>query len=175
MSEFGRTLFSVDVRETDKNRDYWASRPWISSEQGAARSADILIVPWENFREMDALFPDGTTEFYKLLKKKTDKTVSVAIDRDKFHEVALHANEWRLPTLLVGGILLPIISDVLADQVKQWMTTPSSGDTVEMQLIVERKSGPCISLRYKGPPDKLVPTILDQTRKCLNDRDLEED
>lgn len=39
---FERTLFGVTVKESGKNRAYWASRAWIGDAIGGVRSADIL-------------------------------------------------------------------------------------------------------------------------------------
>jgi hypothetical protein len=51
MAGFNRTLYELVVAESDHGRAYWAERPWLS--EGAKeniRSADVLIVPWVDFR-----------------------------------------------------------------------------------------------------------------------------
>jgi len=45
-------LFSVQVTKSEKNREYWATRPWISSDLvNVVRSLDVFVLPWEEFRE----------------------------------------------------------------------------------------------------------------------------
>ncbi len=39
--------------------------------------------------------------------------------------------------------------------------------TVEMEILVEGKRGNCLSIKYKGPPEKLVDSIFEQVKNCF--------
>jgi hypothetical protein len=162
-----RTLFKVEVAESEKGREYWASRPWLTSGN-EARAADILIVPWENLREKKpALFPQGTGEFYRaLLLALTAQRLAIAIDKANYEEVALHTDELRLPTCLVTLVVLPFFINLLATNVDRWLSHPAPANIVEMEVIVEGEQGRCISIKYKGPPSEMVETISKHVENC---------
>jgi hypothetical protein len=95
-----RTLYSVEVSETDRNREYWATRTGITAETIAAiRSADLVVVPWENFREgQSSLFPQGSARHIKVLQQALpERKIAIAVEPIAYQEIALHAREWRWP------------------------------------------------------------------------------
>lgn len=117
MSEFDDVLFHVEVRETDKNRSYWANKPWASGCAQEIRRAEIVVVPWENFRkEHPAVFPQETNEILARLRTVPRLHVVVGIDRENFQEVSLHGRAWRWPTLFVTSVVLPIVVGVLTTE-----------------------------------------------------------
>jgi hypothetical protein len=162
-----RTLFKVEVAESDKDRNYWASRSWLTSS-GEARAADILIVPWVDFREnKPALFPQGTGDFHRGLSSAlTGQRLTIAIDRANYEEVALHADEPRLPTCLVTLVVLPFFINLLAANVDRWLNHQAPANVIEMEVIIEGEQGRCISIKYKGPPSEMVGTISGYVEKC---------
>lgn len=164
------TLFRLEVKKTNKNREYWTTREWLETHHRAdIRAADIIILPWENFREgQSALFPQGTTAVVQHLKRHLpERKVAIAIERDQYKEIALHAREWRFPALLLSIVLLPALSDVIATQLNDWISSPQEDDKVHMEVIVESENGRCISIKYEGPPDKLAQTLVEQASRCL--------
>jgi hypothetical protein len=169
MPGLNRTLLSLNVSESEKGREYWASRSWLSVETaGKIRSADVLVVPWEDFRpECPALFPQGTTDFIAVLKAGDLGAVEIAVDQENYAEIALHADEWRLPTLVCSTVVLPILLHVLSNYVDQWLFSRPTVSIVEEELIVNSGSDICISIRYKGPPADLVTTFRAQAEACL--------
>lgn len=124
MPGLSKTLLSLNVSESEKDRGYWASRPWVSAMTAEKiRSADVLVVPWEDFRpESPALFPQGTTDFVGALKAGDLGAVEVAVDQENYAEIALHADEWRLPTLVCSTVLLPILLNLLSNHLDQWLS-----------------------------------------------------
>jgi hypothetical protein len=163
-----RTFLSLEVAETDKDRAYWTSRPWLTNAE-TVRAADVLLVPWENFREnKPALFPLGSGDLFRELSKALgDKSVAVAIDQGNYEEVALHAEATRLATLFVTLVALPFVVNLLSSKVDRWLNDPVPPQTVEMEVIVEGDWGHCLSIKYKGPPSGMVDAISTQAKECL--------
>ena len=64
-----KILFRLEVSETDRARAYWAAKPWATGElRDQIGSADLVIVPWEGFREdKPALFPECASDVIRTL------------------------------------------------------------------------------------------------------------
>lgn len=169
MSDLDQTFLSIDVKESVRGRDYWATRKWVDSEtQEKIRSADIVIVPWENFRDRPALFPQETDEIFQLLNEEMDtSTVAMGAPKNAYEEIALHSQDFKLPTIFVTALLLPTLAQILGNRIDRALPGYTSDSTIEMEVIVEGKRGNCISIKYKGPKDDLAPTLLKQTERCL--------
>ena len=164
------TLFKVDVSETSKDREYWAMRPWVSAEARLnVRDADILLIPWEDFREgRPALFPQGTTDFLRTLTQHfPERALVLAVDKTRFEEIALHARQTRWPTVMVTAVLLPLLVNVLTELAKKLVEEHPSQQTVQIGLIVEGKHGHCIEIDYNGPVNEIARTLTEQANKCL--------
>lgn len=164
------TLYRVEVSATERGRDYWATRSWSNSQTAdAVRSADVVLVPWENFREEKlALFPQGSSDVFRILRSElANHQIAVAIDRSQYEEIALHSNELRLPTILVTALVLPTLAQIIGNRLDRWLPGDSPNATVETEIIVEGERGRCISIKYKGPKDKFLETIAVQTERCL--------
>lgn len=171
MSDLSRTLFQVEVRESDKNRNYWANRPWASASSGIIREADIVVVPWEDFRNgYPALFPHDTLSLFEEIQAGSKLSVAIAVPEEDYKELSLHGRELRWPTLLVSGLILPIIATVLGNRIDSFLTDGFDPDTVEIEIIVEGDFGKCISIKYKGPPNRLKETILFEHQNCFADK-----
>jgi hypothetical protein len=170
MTALERTLFRVEVAETGRNRHYWATRSWVApARRDEIRAADVLIVPWEDFREgHKALFPQETTSHVRKLKESLPNSrIAIAIDRDQYQEIAVHAREWRFPALMISIVLLPALANVLATQANRWISSFRDEDRVIIEVIVEGDKGRCISIKYEGPPDRLAQTLIEQARRCF--------
>jgi hypothetical protein len=162
-----RTFLEVRVSETDKDRNYWATRPWLT-KANEARAADILVIPWENFRDnKPALFPEGTSDFYRELKDLPGRRVVVAIDEDKYQEIALHADARRFASLFVTAVALPLVISLLAAKADHWLSEPTPVNIVELEVVVENEWGRCLSIKYKGPPSEVVETLSREVKNCL--------
>lgn len=163
-----QTLLKLEVTETGKSREYWATRPWVTGEtRTAVRSADILIVPWEDRgAEQTPSFPTGTAALVHQLAKLTGASVAVAIDRDGYTELALHANIKRLPMFFVTAVALPILTTVIANEIQKMLDDPTPS-VVELEVIIDPQHGKCISVQYKGPPGDALTTLTREVDKCL--------
>jgi hypothetical protein len=165
-----RILFRLEVSETDRTRAYWAAKPWATGElRDQIGSADLVIVPWEEFRQdKPALFPEGASDIIRTLcAELAGNKVVVGIDRDKYEEIALYANEWRLPTVVCTVLIIPLLNGVLANHIDRWTMGLSRDATVEMEVIAEGAQGRCFSLKYKGPPNKLIDNLSEQMKQCF--------
>lgn len=163
-----RTLFEISVKESDKSREYWLDRPWLEARRDEVRSTDVLIVPWEDFREgSPALFPQGAADTVRQLAQFGNLTLGIAVDGDSYQEILMHSKMHRLPTMLVKVALLPALAGMLGNLMSDFIIGGENGDKVELKLIVQGEHGKCISLDYSGPPNRLVETIVAETERCL--------
>jgi hypothetical protein len=165
-----RILFRVEVAETRRNREYWATCSWVAPvRREEIRAADIIVVPWEDFRDgQKAVFPQGTTSLFRKFKEIfPDRRIAIAIEQGHYKEIALHAREWRLPALFISIALLPALSDVLATQANRWILSDPKEEKVLIEVIVEGSKGRCISISYEGPPDRLVQTLIELASRCF--------
>lgn len=168
-----RTFYRVDVSETEHDRNYWAVKMADSPELVAQiRSADLLFVPWENRGKEGSIgFPSGTAEFYQTISKQLAPGNAVlASTPDGYCEIVLHANEVRWPTLFVSTVLLTALGNILSTEIEKLISSPAPPTTVEVQVVVEGDRGKCISVQYKGPPGRLVETLMTETERCLPSR-----
>ena len=163
-----RTFFHVDVSETERDRNYWASRADLAPTTVASiRSAEILLVPWDRGKG-DLSFPVGTTDFFRTLSQRLGNgKVAIAADRSHYQELALHGNELRWPSMIVSGVLISTLANVLSDEIEKLISSSAPPTTIEMTVTVENERGKCISIGYKGPPNRLVETLVQESARCL--------
>lgn len=167
-----RTLFDVTVKETSQNREYWAGREWIAEAESRVRTAKILVLPWEDFREgYPVMFPQGTSDFVKRLRA-AGAEVELAATPEIYREIALHAHSWRFPTILVGAFLLPTLANVLGAEIHDIIAKGSPSDTIEMKVIIESDHGKCISIEYKGTPSRALDTLTQEAARCFPERSI---
>jgi hypothetical protein len=166
-----KTLFSLTVAETERNRNFWTTQSWITGVTATtARKSDVLILPWDDFRDgHPALFPQGTTDFIKALRARTNHSLAIAVDQSSYREIALHAFEWRLPKILCNTLVIPVFLNVLASYIYEELQSHPDTQIVQQELIVDDEQGRCISIQYKGPPNDLVETFKQQISACFPD------
>lgn len=163
-----RTLFSVSVKESDKGREYWLNRPWLAVRRRDVQGADILVVPWEDFREnLPALFPQGTADFVAQLTLRGGPTLQLAIDGEVYQEILLHSKMHRLPTFVLNSVLLPALAGMLGNLLTEVFKAGGENDAVHLKVIVEGGHGHCISIDYEGPVEKMPSTLLEHAERCL--------
>lgn len=167
MIEETQSEMTIEVSNSDLDRAYWVARPWVSAATAATlQNSDVLVVPWENFRpDRPALYPEGTSDVVKNLRRELK--VDVAIDRDQYAEIALYADAWRLPTLFCQYAAIPLLINLLSNEVDRRFLNSSEKPSVSIELIVEGPSGQCASIKYKGPAEKLPDELLNQAGACF--------
>lgn len=165
---FERTLFEISVKESDQSREYWLDRPWLSERRAEVQQADILVVPWEDFREnQPALFPQGAADLVRQIAQYGSLSLALAIDEDQYSEILLHSKMHRVPTMLITLVALPAFAGMLGNLMTDLVKGGSKQDQVQMKLIVEGDHGRCIALEYQGPPDRLADTLIKEAERCL--------
>lgn len=164
-----KRILRIEVTETSRGREYWATRPWAQEVIADIRAGDIVLVPWENFREgQSALYPQGTGDIYKRVRDAlADKKVVVGIAKTQYAEVALHGRAWRLPTFLVTVLVFPALAQVLGNRLDEWLSEAKPKDTVHLELIVEGPKGRCVAIKYEGPKDRLLYAVGDEVKRCF--------
>jgi hypothetical protein len=136
----------------------------------AIRAADVVVVPWEGRANGSPVFPQGSDDFIQVLTTGLpDARVSIAVGDDQYAELALHGNEWRLPTVLVTIVLLPAVAQILASRIDKWLFERQETAIIEMELIIEGSRGKCISIKYKGPPEEFISTLVNRADKCFSE------
>lgn len=161
-------LFKIEVKESKRTRSYWEDEARFPSLREGLRSADILILPWEDFRDgHDFLYPQGTSELYKSLLSAVDAKVILVAVEEEYREIALHSRSWRLPTILVDKVFLPAVAGVLAMAIYGAFETIGEDDSIEISLLVEGDNGRCVELSYQGPPSRSIESILSEVESCF--------
>lgn len=172
MVGLNRTLFELTVAESDRGRAYWAERPWLANEERIkVRDADILVVPWVDFRPSHpVLFPSGTGDVVRSFSSELAGKLAVALagGPEQYQEVALHADEWRLPTFFTTAVVLPMFVQVLSNHIDRWLTTKPNEPTVQVELLIETAPERCFSIKYKGPPSEAIKTIIEKADACIS-------
>ncbi len=162
------TLFKIEVKESNKSRSYWSTEGRFPELQSSLRSADILILPWEDFREGEKfLYPQGTAEFYKKLSSVVEHQVLLVALEGQYTEIALHSKSWRVPTIMLDKVLLPAAASLLAMAIYGALDNVQDDDSVEINLLVEGDNGRCVEFSYKGPPSRSIDTVLKEAENCF--------
>lgn len=170
MASGEKLILEFKVTETSHDRQYWVSRPYDSDPNTRAQtqSADVLLYPWEQFREQNDLFPAGTTEFFKYLGRELPhQAIAVAMDEDKYQEISLHAHEFRLPSLFIKEALVAIVVSTCTEYLLHRHAHPIN-DIAQLEIIIEAPSRPCIKVSYKGPVGQLTDRILDEVKSYIS-------
>lgn len=166
-----RTLFEISLKESDQNREYWLNRPWLAARRSDVQSADILVVPWEDFREgAPALFPQGSADLVRELSQLGSLTFELAIDEDQYQEILLHSKQFRIPMMVVTMLAVPALAGMLGNLMSDAVKGNDTTDQVEMSLIIQGDHGRSVSLRYKGPPGRLAETLVAEAMRCFPDQ-----
>lgn len=163
-----RTLFEISVKESDCNREYWLKKPWLATRRNDIQDTDVLVVPWENFRENEpALFPKGSIDVVAELSDCGPLSIAFAVDDDHYVEILLHSKKLRMPAMLVTYIAFPALAGMLGNLMSDALKRDTEVDQVEMKIIVQGENGQCIALEYSGPPGRLAETMVDQVARCF--------
>lgn len=169
--ELNRHYLSVDVKETDSNRAYWIDKSWISPiKRSTLVKSDLLLVPNENFRDSDEpYFPKGTESFVENLRNVLPESINfgIAFDDERYQEIALHADVWRIPTLLLTAAVIPVLLNIFSNRLDEVLPGHKNEDLVEMNLIVETSNKKAIKIKFKGPTTEIAKLLAESVPSYL--------
>lgn len=159
----------ISIHSIDKNKAYWVSQSFIDDGlKSKIESADILIVPLENFRGTNSFaFTSETEKIYFFLQQNLPSDLLFEICAgDDYQVLALHADVKRLGEFFVSNIALPVLLSLLASYIDRnyiaTSTTPNSiinHTIINQQIIVnatiniELSEENIIAITYEGPAE----------------------
>jgi len=123
----------------------------------------LVLLPEDGPFDSGMVFPAGTRELFQVMRDAAPEgiDVEVACSDDRYAELTLHSEEWRLPLILVGDMLAtPFLLDVLANYVYDKLKglLPGRSAKVRSRIILETAKG-SFFLEYDGPAEDYVETI----------------
>jgi hypothetical protein len=145
------------------------------SHNGASLlAAQVLALP--HVSETDGpVFPEGSEKFLTRFREVlgAEANLAVAIRAADYNELALHSRVWRLPTLFISYVVVPLVINILAARVDTLLPGNKPGDTAEITLIIEGAHHKTLKLQFKGDPKDLgdmlqrsVPRFIDELDKA---------
>ena len=170
------------IARSDKGFDYWVSRDYVSeSLKGELQKAEVIFVPLEAFRDVpEELFPAQTTDFFHYVQDHlpTDIAAEIAISDDDYTEIALHANEVTLASLVVQAGVLPILTGIIANFITTKLMSRKENTQLTIKIYVEKKNGDVLKLDYSGPAKdfkEIVTSSFASGQKLLDGEDKHND
>lgn len=118
------------------------------------KKADILILPYEGFRDRsDYLFPEETYKLYDYLKENTlsnSITVEICSSDEEYKELELHADVINIAQIIVNSsayaIVVGLITNYLYDKLKHY----NKKDINANVSITVETNGKSKTIRYEG-------------------------
>lgn len=172
----GRQFLKFEVAETTQGRGYWLDQPWVDEAQRALLlKAQVLALPHVADNAEGPAFPADSEAFIARFRELLggDASIAVAIRAADYHELALHSKAWRLPTLFVSYVAVPLVVNIFAARIDTLLPGHKTGDTAEITLIVEGTHHKTLKLQFKGDPKDLgdvlrrsVPRFIDELDKA---------
>ncbi|GAA0399352.1 hypothetical protein GCM10009093_27370 [Brevundimonas terrae] len=150
-------LLELTITETSNARGFWLDKPWIEdARRPTLVAAAIMVVPTLHEAEQPT-FPVGTGEFLQRLQALLDETtpVAVAMSSNGYVELALHSKAWRLPTLVLTTVVLPVVLGILTNRLDEVLPGHKKEDTAEIEMIVETPDRGALRVTYKGPAEDI--------------------
>jgi hypothetical protein len=133
-------------------------------------SAALLVLPGEGHAGyLGPVFPAHAGELISHLAKVAGDQfrVEVASADAEYRELALHADIWYLPVLLLadatlGPIVVNMVSSFLYDNIRKLL--PGRKAEVRSELLIDRAAG-TLSLKYDGPAETYETVMIDALRR----------
>lgn len=150
------------VTPSDKNFSYWIERDYVPEKFRAELSkAQLLVVPWENFRELEEpMFPSGTEDLMAYLRSNAPNgaQVGLCIGDDNYREVSLHADVLEMATFVFATTLWPTGVNVISNYIYDKLKTRAARTNVHCQIYV---TGPTSTyqINYEGPANTFESTV----------------
>jgi addiction module HigA family antidote len=143
--------------ETDSGFRYWSSLPSLTGEiRKAVRQADIVLVPYEGFRNYQGpVFPVGTEELFQIIREQvpTGMEVELAIEDADYKELALHSDIVTIADFLVKYLAAPVAVALITAYLKKRLGGRFSSTQVRASMIVDHSKGDtrqAMRISYEG-------------------------
>ncbi len=108
----------IDVIDTELNFESVYKKAYVPKEyEDEIKSANVLLIPNENFRGKQGLFfPECTDELLDFMKEQENEKVKVdiCISDEDFEKLELHADIVYIATMIVQWAVLPIATSIIA-------------------------------------------------------------
>ncbi|MGF6854044.1 hypothetical protein [Paraburkholderia sp. CI3] len=163
---------TITITESNELIPYWTSKGLGRDNIAAITSADILLVPIEQYRnEVEFVFHQGTPRLFQFLREAAAAyNVEICIDDDQYLELALHGAAHRLGTMLVtyvaGPLLVGLLTNYLYDELRA-----KPQDTVEASIVVQDHECRGFSFHFDGNASDfhlLSDAVGELSKKCMD-------
>lgn len=169
----------IRITQGQQGFAYWLSRPYLEeSKRRALSEVRVLVVPMEGYAKHEGIaFPETTTDVYGVLKGHLEANGSVALCAPdaELHQLELHDDHVRLPTLLVQWVMLPVVTSVIGNFITSLLKKKRSPEKVkvESKIIVDTGGGAkTCEISYSGPADQYEATIRKQIVALETEREM---
>jgi len=138
------------------------------------QKADLLILPFENFRDNRDLFAESTRDFYAYAKKDKRCNVDIAATDKTFNIIELHDSEISLPMLLLMEVVLPIavnlISNFISERIEKYHCDKNKTPVAIHAAVEETKTKKVKRLDIECDASEL-PEVLKEVNKIFKKHD----
>jgi hypothetical protein len=155
---------NITITESvEESFGFWLNKPYISDElRSVLSSANVLIVPYEGFRELDTrVFPVGTEEIFSELKSHVDNGVvpEICIEDKDYRELALHSDLLIIGTFIVTTFAAPTFVNIVSEWVNNRLGFKKESTNVKIELTVAKSDGTAGRILYEGPAKEFATTV----------------
>lgn len=113
--------------------------------------SNVLIIPsYEDANKKKNVFPINTTELYRYLSQKSPSQINldIATTDEDYLELTQNCDVVTLPTIILSGVTLPIITGIIANYISDKMNPEN---TIIKSDIIVQEEGKSKLLKYDGP------------------------
>jgi hypothetical protein len=147
----------IKIEKTELNFEHWSETETLSSRlRESIRQAELVVVPFEGFREYPGpVFPAGTEDLFQFLREKSN-TVEIAIEDADYKEISVHFDVITLATITVREVALALGAAWVIEYVKARVGSHSAQTEVRANIIVDRRNGKkrnAMQISYQGPAE----------------------
>jgi len=116
------------------------------------KSADILLLPHEDFKGFKNCFPEQTYQFYSFIKKeavKHDLSVDIVASDEEYKELELHADVVNISEVLIQWTFFPIVTGMIAAYLYDLVKERKKKLNACIKISVEKK-GKTKTINFEG-------------------------
>ena len=130
-------------------------KPYFPSDhQADIEKANMLILPYENFRgRSEPLFPEETFRLFKYITEKSNGTelhAEICISDDEYKELELHADIINIAQIVIEFVVFPILTGILASYFYDKIKSFNRKDIDARVKITVTKGKRSRQIQYEG-------------------------